>query len=227
MSRILVVEDDLHLRRTLEMNLSARGFAVDVTGNGEDALQIAGRCLPDLVLLDLGLPGIDGMTVITRLRAWSTMPILVLSARGAEVDKVNALDEGANDYLTKPFGVAELMARVRAALRSVAVDRPNVVETGNFVVDLGAQHVTLHSGDVVHLTPIEWGLIAHLAGAVGQLVSQKRLLKAVWGPEYESETNYLRVHMTHLRHKLEADPSRPKHIITEAGLGYRLLTGGE
>jgi two-component system, OmpR family, KDP operon response regulator KdpE len=219
---ILVVEDDLQLRRTLTIYLGAQGFVVDAVSTGEDALQIAGRKLPDLVLLDLGLPGIDGMAVIVELRRWSDVPIIVLSARGAEDDKVSALDAGANDYLTKPFGVNEMMARIRATLRVVGEKPATVITTAAFVVDL--QRLEVRRGEVtVHLTPIEWGLLTHLVRADGQLVSQPTLLRAVWGPEYVSETNYLRVHMTHLRQKLEPEPSRPRYFFTEPGLGYRFL----
>lgn len=223
MSRILIVEDDAVLRRTLELNLVARGYTVETTATGEDAIEIAGRRIPDLILLDLGLPGIDGMEVLTALRAWTDLPVLVLSARGAENDKVLALDAGANDYLTKPFGVDELMARVRAALRVHQQEQPTVVVTDDFTVDLDRYVVARRDGGEIHLTPIEWGLLAHLVRAHGQLVGQRTLLKSVWGPAYESETNYLRVHLAHLRQKLEPDPSRPRYLITEPGLGIRFV----
>ena len=222
MTRILIVEDDPVLRRTLELNLRARQYETIATGNGEDAVLFAGRELPDLVLLDLGLPGIDGTEVIDTIRTWSTMPIVVLSARDAEADKVEALDKGADDYLTKPFGIEELMARVRAALRT-RQPPPARIETPDFVIDMAAQTVQLASGEAVHLTPIEWGLLAHVASAAGQLVSHRTLLRAVWGPEYENQTNYLRVHMAHLRRKIEPVPSEPRYLITESGLGFRLV----
>jgi two-component system, OmpR family, KDP operon response regulator KdpE len=217
---VLVVEDDPQLRRTLELSLTAHGYQVEVTGTGEDALILAGRRPPDLLLLDLGLPGMDGSEVILGLREWTQLPIIVLSARGAEADKVQALDAGANDYLTKPFGVDELLARIRVALRARRETPDPVVATHGFVVDFDRHEVT-RDGELVHLTPIEWGLLTHLVQSAGQLVSQQALLRAVWGPEYGDETNYLRVHMTHLRHKLEPDPGRPQYFITEPGLGYR------
>lgn len=217
---VLVVEDDPQLRRTLELSLTAHGYRVEVTGTGEDALIRAGRRPPGLVLLDLGLPGISGAEVITGLRMWSQVPIIILSARGAETDKVQALDAGANDYLTKPFGVDELLARMRVALRAPKDTSDSVVATAGFVVNFDRHELT-RDGELVHLTPIEWGLLTQLIRSADQLVSQQTLLRAIWGPEYGAETNYLRVHMTHLRRKLEPDPSSPRYFITEAGLGYR------
>jgi two-component system KDP operon response regulator KdpE len=224
MTHILVVEDDPALRRSLTLNLTARGYSVDDTGNGEDALRLAGRRLPDIVLVDLGLPTMSGLDVIRGLRVWADMPIIVLSARGAERDKVDALDAGANDYVTKPFGVEELMARLRSAERVRASQRTvnGQLRTAHFTVDIDA-HTVVSGGVEIHLTPIEWALLNHLALRPGHLVTQIELLRAVWGPEYEDKTNYLRVHITHLRKKIEPDPSKPIYLMTEPGVGYRLI----
>lgn len=223
MTHVLIVEDDPLLRRSLTLNLTARGYTVDDIGNGEDALRIAGRNLPDVVFVDLGLPGISGLDVIRGLRTWSDVPIIVLSARGAERDKVEALDAGATDYVTKPFGIEELLARLRVAERIRAALRPDdgTITAGALTIDLHAHRVTGADGAEIRLTPIEWALLAHLAQRPGRLVTQTELLKAVWGPEYERETNYLRVHLAHLRKKVEPDPAAPVHIVTEPGVGYR------
>ena len=223
MTYVLVIEDDPALRRSLTLNLTARGYTVDETGNGEDALRLAGRRLPDVMFVDLGLPGISGLEVIKGVRAWADIPIIVLSARGAERDKVEALDAGATDYVTKPFGIEELMARLRAAERIRALQRPEdgPTVTPDFTIDYNAHLVLRPDGEQIHLTPIEWALLAHLAQRPGRLVTHKELLRAVWGPEYLDETNYLRVHITHLRKKIEPDPSNPVYVITETGVGYR------
>lgn len=223
MTHVLIVEDDPLLRRSLTLNLTARGYTVDDTGNGEDALRLAGRNLPDVVFVDLGLPGISGLDVIRGLREWTDVPILVLSARGAERDKVEALDAGATDYVTKPFGIEELLARLRVAERIRAALRPDdgPIQAGGLTIDLNSHRVLDADGTEIHLTPIEWAMLAHLAQRPGRLVTQTELLKAVWGPEYERETNYLRVHLTHLRKKIEPNPSAPVHIVTEPGVGYR------
>lgn len=231
MTHVLVVEDDPALRRSLTLNLTARGYTVDETGNGEDALRLAGRRLPDVVFLDLGLPGVSGLDVIRGVRSWADIPIIVLSARGAEHDKVEALDAGATDYVTKPFGVEELMARLRAAERIRAAQRPDdgPTVTPHFVVDYAAHRVDRTDGRPVHLTPIEFAILAHLAQRPGCVVTHSALLGAVWGPDYTNETNYLRVHITHLRKKIEPDPAKPIYVITEPGTGYRFsaATGGE
>jgi two-component system KDP operon response regulator KdpE len=226
LTHVLVVEDDPALRRSLALNLTARGYTVDETGNGEDALRLAGRRLPDVLFVDLGLPGISGLDVIKGVRAWAEIPIIVLSARGAEADKVEALDAGANDYVTKPFGIEELMARLRAAERVRAGQRHDdgPMVTRDFTIDYAAHVVHAAHGNEIHLTPIEWALLAHLAQATGRLVTHRELLNAVWGPEYLNETNYLRVHITHLRKKIEPDPATPVYVITEPGLGYRFMT---
>jgi len=207
----------------LTLNLTARGYSVDDTGNGEDALKLAGRRLPDVLFLDLGLPGMSGLEVIRGVRAWADIPIIVLSARGAEHDKVEALDAGATDYVTKPFGIEELMARLRAAERIRAAQRPDdgPTVTPDFTIDYAAHLVHRTDGEQIHLTPIEFAILAHLAQRPGRLVTHTELLRAVWGPEYANETNYLRVHITHLRKKIEPDPSSPRYLTTEPGVGYR------
>jgi two-component system, OmpR family, KDP operon response regulator KdpE len=220
-SRVLVVDDESPMLRALGTNLRARGYQVDLTHTGEEALQLAARHRPDAVILDLGLPGISGIEVIEGLRGWTAVPIIILSARGAEHDKVAALDAGADDYVTKPFGMDELLARLRAALRRIApAPESAMVETADFTVDLAAKRVTGADGEV-RLTPTEWGLVEVLVRNAGKLVSQRQLLQDVWGPQYGEETNYLRVHMAHIRRKLEPDPSRPRYFITEPGMGYR------
>jgi two-component system KDP operon response regulator KdpE len=224
-TRVLVVDDEAPIRRALAANLRARDLDVDLAATGEEALRLAGAHRPDLVILDLGLPGMSGLEVIEGLRGWSDVPILVLSARDAEGDKVAALDHGADDYVAKPFGMGELMARVRAALRRAAPgdDEQPVVATEHFEVDLAGKQVRTVAGDPVHLTPIEWGLVDLLVRHPGRLVSQRQLLQQVWGPEYGDESNYLRVHMAHVRQKLEPVPSRPRYFLTEPGMGYRFL----
>jgi two-component system KDP operon response regulator KdpE len=220
-SRVLVVDDELPLLRALATNLRARGYVVDLAPTGEEALELAARRRPDAVILDLGLPGISGIEVIEGLRGWTAVPIIILSARGAEHDKVVALDAGADDYVAKPFGMDELLARLRAALRRNApAPESAVVQTADFTVDLAAKRVTGPEGEV-RLTPTEWGLVEVLVRNAGKLVSQRQLLLEVWGPEYGEETNYLRVHLAHIRRKLEPDPSRPRYFVTEPGMGYR------
>jgi two-component system KDP operon response regulator KdpE len=225
MSRVLVVDDDAQIRRALRINLSARGYEVLTAGDGADALRTAAEELPDAVVLDLGLPDLDGTDVIAGLRGWTHVPIIVLSARTDAADKVDALDAGADDYVTKPFGMAELLARLRAALRRAQishVDGEPVVTTETFTVDLSAKRV-LRAGAEVHLTPTEWGILEQLVRNQGRLVAQQQLLHEVWGPTYTKETNYLRVYLAQLRRKLEVDPARPRHLITEAGMGYRFV----
>jgi two-component system KDP operon response regulator KdpE len=209
------------MRRTLAANLRARGFDVDLADTGEKALQVAKQQLPDVILLDLGLPGISGMEVIRTLRHWTTVPIIVLSARDAEFDKVGALNAGADDYVSKPFGMGELLARVNAAVRrgAAATESP-VVTTADFTLDLEARRATAGDGEV-KLTPTEWHIVEVLVRNAGRLVTGKALLQSVWGPEYGNETNYLRVHMAHIRRKLEPEPSRPRYFHTESGMGYR------
>ena len=218
MTRVLVVDDEAPIRRALQIGLRAQGYDVLIAADARTALDACREDAPDVVLLDLGLPDRSGFDVLRELRGWSEIPVIVVSARHGSTDKVDALDLGADDYVTKPFGMEELLARLRAAVRrSGTTER---VVTDDFVVDLGARQVL--RGDVpVRLTPIEWSLLAALVTRPGRLVSRERLLHEVWGPAYEEETNYLRVHMANLRKKLEPDPSRPRHLLTEPGMGYR------
>ncbi len=224
MTQVLVVEDDPGLRRALAINLRARDYDVEVAGGGAEALEAATRRPPDVVVLDLGLPDLDGVAVIEGLRGWSRAPIIVLSARAGQQDKVLALDAGADDYVTKPFGMDELLARLRAALRRnpTAEDTP-VVETESFTVDLAAKRAVSAGGAPIRLTPTEWHLLEVLLRNEGKLVSQRQLLQEVWGPQYETETHYLRVYMGQLRRKLEPEPTRPRHLLTEPGMGYRFV----
>ncbi len=221
MSRVLVVDDELQMRRALTTNLKVRGYEVDEAASGEEALQVAARVRPDAVVLDLGLPGIDGIEVVHGLRGWTDVPIVVLSAREEESAKVAALDAGADDYVTKPFGMDELLARLRAALRrATSADAEPMVSTDDFVVDLAAKQVT-RGADAVHLTPTEWQVVEVLVRNPGKLISQRQLLQEVWGPQYGSETNYLRLYLAQIRRKLEPIPSRPRYFLTEPGMGYR------
>jgi len=221
MSRVLVVDDEPQILRALGINLRARGYEVDLVPDGERALEVAARHHPDVVVLDLGLPGIDGVDVIRGLRGWSQVPIVVLSVRDAEQDKVAALDAGADDYVTKPFGMDELLARLRAALRRTApAEEEALVETPDFTIDLAAKKVR-RDGEEVRLTPTEWHLVEVLVRNRGRLVAQRQLLQEVWGPQYHDETNYLRVFMAQVRRKLEPEPGHPRYFITEPGMGYR------
>jgi two-component system, OmpR family, KDP operon response regulator KdpE len=224
MSRILIVEDELPMRRTLDIGLRARGYDVDLAANGEEALELARQQHPDAVILDLGLPGIDGIEVAHALRGLSTVPIIVLSARGAEAVKVAALDAGADDYVTKPFGMDELLARIRAALRRIdSTGQPTLITTPHFTIDLVAQRVRAPQGDV-RLSPTQWHLLEVLARNKGRLVTQHQLLAEVWGPGFENASHYLRVFMAQLRQKLEPDPAHPCYFQTEPGRGYRFDT---
>ena len=224
MHRVLVVDDEPQILRALVINLKARGYQVDTAADGSTALRVAAANHPDVIILDLGLPDMDGVQVITRVRGWTRTPIIVLSARQTSDEKVKALDAGADDYVTKPFGMDELLARLRAAERRldpVAVEQESVVvETVGFTVDLAAKKVQREGHDV-RLTPTEWHLLEVLIRNSGKLVSHKQLLLEVWGPTHLTETNYLRVYMAQLRRKLEADPAHPRHLVTEAGMGYR------
>ena len=221
MTRILVVDDEPQLLRAFGTNLKARGYEIDLAPTGEVALALAARNHPDLVILDLGLPGIDGLEVIRGLRGWTHVPIIVLSVREGERDKVAALDAGADDYVTKPFGMDELLARLRAALRrATPSEETAAVVTPDFTVDLVAKRV-LRGKDEVRLTPTEWEIVEILVRNPGRLVTQRQLLQDVWGPQYSTETNYLRVYMAQIRRKLEPDPARPRYFVTEARMGYR------
>jgi two-component system KDP operon response regulator KdpE len=224
-TRILVVDDDPQLVRALRITLAASGYEVATAPDAVTALTLAGRIPPDLVILDLGLPDLDGVAVIEALRGWSAAPVIVLSARHHELAKVDALDAGADDYVTKPFGMPELLARMRAALRRATpgADAAPIVQTTAFTVDLSAKRVTTTSGDV-RLTPTEWHLLEVLVREPGRLITQQQLLHQVWGPGYDGATNYLRVHLANLRRKLEPDPARPRYLITEPGIGYRFTT---
>jgi two-component system KDP operon response regulator KdpE len=219
--RILLVDDDAMLRRTLAISLRAEGHDVLLAADGRTALDAVREDAPDLMVLDLGLPDVSGVQVLRQLREWSKLPVVVLSARDASGDKVEALDLGADDYVTKPFGAEELLARIRAAARRAGSELP-VLATETLRIDVAARRVT-RDGHVVRLTPTEWGLLEALVRAPGRLVGQQELLHEVWGPQYHRETNYLRVHIGNLRKKLEDDPSRPRHLLTEPGLGYRFV----
>jgi two-component system KDP operon response regulator KdpE len=220
-SRVLVVDDDPALLRALAINLRARHFDVETAADGATALRHAASQPPDVVVLDLGLPDMDGVEVVAGLRGWTSVPIVVLSARDTQWAKVDALDAGADDYVTKPFGMDELLARIRAALRrSTPSPVEPVVTTAEFTVDLAAHRVT-RNGAVVRLTPTEWHVLEVLVRNTGKLVTQQQLLREVWGPAYDDQTNYLRVYLAQLRRKLEPTPARPRHLVTEPGIGYR------
>ena len=221
MTRVLVVDDEAPILRALRINLAARKYQVSTACDGMSGLAAMARDRPDVLILDLGLPDMDGIEVIRGVRGWTTTPIIVLSAWGQESQKVAALDAGADDYVTKPFGMDELLARLRAAVRRAAPapDEP-VVVTPDFTVDLAAKRVTRNGGDI-RLTPTEWQLLEVLVRHRGRLVTQRRLLAEVWGPQYQTEVNYLRVYTAQLRRKLEPDPSRPRYLLTEPGMGYR------
>jgi two-component system KDP operon response regulator KdpE len=226
-TRVLVVDDEPQIARALATNLRVRDYDVDTAATGEEAVELAARLHPDLLIVDLGLPGISGIDVIEAVRVWSTVPIIVLSVRESERAKVQALDAGADDYITKPFGIEELLARVRAATRrATPVAAEASVVTEDFTVDLAARQARNLAGDV-RLTPTEWHVLETLARNHDKLVTQRELLQQVWGPGYTTETNYLRVYMAQLRRKLEPDPARPRSLITEPGLGYRLRSVGQ
>jgi two-component system KDP operon response regulator KdpE len=220
---VLVVDDDTQLLRALRIHLAARGYDVHTAVSGTAALRVAAEHELDVVVLDLGLPDLDGTEVITALRGSTTVPIIVLSARADSADKVRALDRGADDYVTKPFGVDELMARLRAAVRRAATapgSESGPLDAGELTIDLAAR--TVHrSGEEVHLTPTEWSVLDLLVRNRGRLVGRKQLLREIWGPVERKETSYLRVYLAQLRRKLERDPAHPEHLITEAGMGYR------
>ncbi len=220
MTSVLLVDDEVALLRTLSMNLQARGYRVTTAQDGASALASLRREQPDLVILDLGLPGISGADALRELRTWSAVPVIVLSARHGSDDKVEAFDLGADDYVTKPFGIDELLARLRAAVRRSGPGDPPEIQAGRLRIDVRARRA-YRGDDEVRLTPTEWALLTALATRPGRLIPQSQLLQEVWGPAYERETNYLRVYMAALRRKLEEDPSRPRHLITEPGMGYR------
>ena len=218
-----MIDDEPQILRALAVNLRARGYEVDLAATGEEGLALAATNSPDLVLVDLGLPGIDGIDVIRGLRGWTNVPIITLSVREAERDKVAALDAGADDYVTKPFGMDELLARLRASLRRAQPqpDEP-IITTPDFTINLATTSVT-RDGQEIHLTPTEWSILSVLVRNPGRLVTQRFLLQQVWGPNYAKETNYLRVYIAGLRRKLEPESSRPRYLLTDAGMGYRFL----
>ena len=222
---VLLIEDEPQVRRFLRASLPGHGYRLVEAATGSDALREAATCRPDVILLDLGLPDLDGIDVVRRIREWSPVPIVVISARGREQDKIDALDAGADDYLTKPFGMGELLARVRVALRHAAGGPARQAEpiftAGALRVDLAKRQVWLAANEV-HLTPIEYRLLALLIRHAGMVVTHRQMLRETWGPNAEQQTHYLRVHMANLRRKVEADPARPVLLVTEPGVGYRL-----
>ena len=222
MTRVLVIDDEPSILRALRINLAARSYEVTTASDGASGLAAVARDRPDVLILDLGLPDMDGTEVIHGVRGWTSTPIIVLSVWGQENQKVAALDAGADDYVTKPFGMDELLARLRAAVRRAAPapDEP-VVTTADFTVDLAAKRVTRTGEGDVRLTPTEWQLLEILVRNRGRLVTQRQLLQEVWGPAYETESNYLRVYIAQLRRKLEPEPSKPRYLLTESGMGYR------
>jgi two-component system KDP operon response regulator KdpE len=221
-TRVLVVDDEPQILRALRINLRVRNYEVDTAASGSEALTAAGRHPPDLVLLDLGLPDLDGVEVIEGLRGWTQAPIIVLSGRADSTDKVEALDAGADDYVTKPFGMEELLARMRAAIRRTGpvADEP-VIELGSLVIDLSAKTVIRAGGEAIRLTPTEWHLLEVLLRNPAKLLTQRQLLTEVWGPGYADASGNLRLYMAQLRRKLEPDPARPRWLLTEPGMGYR------
>ncbi len=229
MSRILVVDDERPMLRALGAHLQARGYEVDLVETGEAALSRGATSPYDAVIVDLGLPGIDGMEVVHGLRGWTAVPIIVLSARHHDAQKIMALDAGADDYVTKPFSMGELLARLRAALRRTKPgdDALPVVETRDFRIDLAAKRSTDARGEEIKLTPTQWHLVEILVRNPDRLVSQRQLLEEVWGPTYVNQTNYLRQFMAQVRHKFEPDPAHPRYFLTEPGLGVRFLPGDE
>ena len=227
-ARILVIDDEPEIRRAVRGGLVGARYTVEVAATGAEGLEVAARWHPDVVLLDLALPDADGLEVLAKLRAWSAVPVIVLSVRASDPDKIAALDRGADDYLTKPFSMDEMLARVRVALRHVAraaggggAGAEAIFTTGDLVLDVAHRQVTV-AGQEVHLTPTEYAVLTYLAQHAGKVITHRTLLRAVWGPAYESEAHYLRVFIGQLRRKLEPEPSRPRYLLTEPGVGYRL-----
>jgi len=222
-ARILVIDDEKQIRRMLKAALDGYGYDIAEAASGYEGLNQAAIFHPDLIILDLGLPDLDGTEVIQRLREWTQTPIIILSVREQESDKIKALDAGADDYITKPFSMGELLARLRVALRHAAkTDDEPILSFGELVVDLAHRNVTI-KGEEVRLTPIEYEILKYLALQAGRVVTHKQLLRAIWGPNYQEQTQYLRVYVGQIRRKIEIDPSQPEHIITEPGIGYRLV----
>ena len=224
---VLIVDDEAPIRRALALNLATRGYSVVQADSGEAAMQAVAVEHPACVLLDLGLPGIDGIGVIEALRGWTSVPIIVLTVRDDEASRIRALDAGADDYVTKPFSMGELLARLRAVLRRAPDPVGDVarVDTAGFHLDLQAHRAHRADGEEVRLTPTEWEIVAYLARHPGRLVTHRQLVTAVWGPTYEPDPTLLRVHMAHIRKKLEPNPSHPAHFITDSGVGFRFETG--
>ena len=222
---LLIVEDDLQLKRALTVNLEARNYQVNTAGTGEEALQSLAATEPDVLILDLGLPDIDGVDLIVQIRRTSRIPIIVLSARDREIEKVRALDAGADDYVTKPFGIDELLARLRVILRRNDQQEvpPKSIQTADFDINFDKLSITDNDGQSIKLTRIEWGIIEFLASSPGKLFTAKQILTNVWGVAYSDDTQTLRVHVSQLRRKLEPEPATPKYLITELGMGYRLV----
>jgi two-component system KDP operon response regulator KdpE len=221
--RILIIDDEIPIRRFLRVALTSHGYVVKDVGTGREGLKEAAVISPDLVILDLGLPDIDGIEVVCQLREWSKVPVIILSVKEQEADKIKALDSGADDYVTKPFAMGELLARIRAALRhAVGVCEEPVLRFNDLIIDLAHRQIKV-AGAEIKLTPTEYELMKNLAINAGKVLTHKFLLRAVWGPAYENDIQYLRVYMGQIRRKLESDPSRPRHVITEPGVGYRLL----
>lgn len=222
-ARILIVDDEPEIRKLLKVSLLAHDFVVDEAVLGEEGIRRAALFKPDLIILDLGLPDMDGKEVVKNIREWSAVPIIVLTVRDQEEEKILALDNGADDYITKPFGVGELFARMRVALRRMAaVEHEPIINCGGIVLDLSTRRVTVDDQEV-KLTPTEYELLKLLAVHRGRVLTHRQLLKAVWGSAYEQDTQYVRVYMGQLRRKIEKDPARPRYIITESGVGYRLI----
>jgi two-component system KDP operon response regulator KdpE len=222
-ARILIIDDEKQIRRMLKTALTGFGYDIAEASSGQEGLHQTTMFHPDLIILDLGLPDLDGVEVVRRLREWTEVPIIILSVREQENDKIKAFDAGADDYVTKPFGMGELLARIRVALRHAAKTEDEPVLTfGELTVDLARRRVILR-GEELKLTPTEYEILKHLALHAGKVVTHRQLLKAIWGPNYQDETHYLRIYIGQLRRKIEADPSQPSYIVTESGVGYRLV----
>lgn len=226
--KVLVIDDELQIRKLLEMALTSYGYTAHLAATGQEGLMLAVSMHPDLVIVDLGLPDMDGKDVVTRLREWSSVPIIVLTAREQEQEKIAALDKGADDYVTKPFGMGELMARMRVCLRRFchSEEQKPVLSCGGISMDL-LQHKVLMEGREVKLTPTEYELLKYMLKNAGKVLTHKQILKAVWGNDYDEDLHYIRIYMRQLRRKIEKDPAQPKYLLTEAGVGYRLSGGDE
>ncbi|OLN31839.1 response regulator [Desulfosporosinus metallidurans] len=221
--RILIIDDETQIRRFLRVTLTGHGYVVKDVGTGKEGLDVVAKFSPDLVVLDLGLPDIDGLDVVRQLREWSKVPVIILSVKEHETDKIAALDAGADDYVTKPFGMGELLARIRAAMRHIAgADEQPVLQFDDLIIDLIHRRITVDDNEI-KLTLTEYEIVKNLAINAGKVITHRALLRTVWGPSYENEVQYLRVYIGQIRRKLERDPSRPRHMITEPGVGYRLL----